>query len=58
MCECEYKITNGVPVSECEFTVYVYVCVCVIEVGARVRECRPNGSLLLDRFVVDIYKFL
>ena len=56
MCECEYKITNGVPVSVCEFT--VCVCVFVFEVGARVHEHRPNGSLLLDRFIVDIDKFL
>ena len=50
------KITNGVPVSVCEFTVYVFcVCVCVcgvIVVDAQVREHRPNGSLLLDRFCV------
>ena len=54
MCVNEYKITDGVPVSVCEFTVYVnvwacmcvgvYVCVCLIEVGARVREHRPRGS--------------
>ena len=36
----------------------MYVGVCVFEVGARVREHRPNGSLLFDRFVVDIDKFL
>ena len=26
MCECGYKITDSVPVSVCEFTVYVCVC--------------------------------
>ena len=54
------KITNGVPVSVCEFTVYVFVCVCVcvIVVDARVREHRPIGSLLLDRFCVAQFYFL
>ena len=40
MCVNEYKIKDGVLVSVCEFKVGV----CVIEVGAWVREHRPSGS--------------
>ena len=60
MCVNEYKTTDGVPVSMCEFTVYVYGCVCVcvcIEVGARVREHRPSG-LGYGPVIVDIISFL
>ena len=49
------KTTDGVPVSVCEFTMYVYVCVC-IEVGAWVREHRPSGSGY-DRLLLTFIHF-
>ena len=57
MCKCEYKITDGVPVSVCEFSVYACVCECNCS-GCAAARAQAEWFGLMDRLIVEIYKFL
>ena len=43
---------------KCASLLCTCLCVCVMGVDARVREHRPNGSLLVDRLFVEQFYFL